>query len=53
MHFLFHKHERRKHIVSASQVVLKELNFPADLNFAAPLTHEFFTISKGSDFADG
>ena len=35
------KHERRKHIVSASQVVLKELTFPGDLNFAAPHTHEF------------
>ena len=41
MNFLIHKHERRKHIVSASQVGLKEWNFPGDLNFVAPLTQEF------------
>ena len=41
MNFLLHKHERRKCIASGSQVILKELNFPGDLNFAAPLTHEF------------
>ena len=47
MDFLLHiKHERRKHIAIASPLVLKKLNFPGDLNFAAPLTHEFLRFQE-------
>ena len=51
--FLWHiKHEHRKHIVNASQVVLKELNLPRDLNLGL-LSPMNFNDFKGSGFADG
>ena len=53
MIFLWHtKHEHTKHIASGSQVVLKELNFPRDLNLGL-LSHMNFYDFKGSGSADG
>ena len=46
------KHEHRKHIVSASQVVLEEWNFPRDLNLGLLSPMNFYDF-KGSGFADG
>ena len=43
--FLLHKHERRKHIVSAPQVVLKKLNFPRDWIFPLPSLTNFYNFT--------